>query len=206
MSDARAGAGGQGALASAVRWLLWANAAAAAIGIAIHWRRGYDPFLIDETATVFAWAQVSLFLGTAIAFLVWLCRAKANAQALGAADMMVSPGWAVGWYFVPLANLVMPFTTMRELWQASARPRDWQVAPGSPVIPVWWACWIGAGISGSASFLLSVGNEWELYVAADFMDLVSTVLTIPSAIALAWIVGRIQAMQESPSHLAKHFT
>ncbi|HYI49680.1 MAG TPA: DUF4328 domain-containing protein [Allosphingosinicella sp.] len=208
MSDERAGAGGQGALASAVRWLLWANAAIAAIAIAIVilWLRGFDSFGTDAAEQAFAWAEFGLFVGTAIAFLVWLYRAKANARALGAGDMMVSPGWAVGWYFVPLANLVMPFTTMRELWQASARPRDWQLAPGSPVIPVWWACWLGSSITGNAAFLFRLQQDREALFVADFMALVSTVLTIPSALALAWIVGRIQAMQESPSHIAKHFS
>lgn len=208
MSDRRAGFRDSAQLARIVRWLLWANAAIAAIAlcIVILWLRGFDPFLTYEAGQAFAWAEFGLFLATAIVFLIWLYRAKANARALGAGDMMVSPGWAVGWYFVPLANLVMPFATMRELWQASARPRDWQLAPGSPMIPVWWACWLGSSITGNAALLLRLQEDRDALLVADFMALVSTVLTIPSALALAWIVGRIQAMQESPSHLAEHFS
>src|SRR5262249_29946861 len=44
-----------------------------------------------------------------IALLVWVYRANRNARALGAEGLAYSPGWSVGWFFVPLANLVMPY-------------------------------------------------------------------------------------------------
>lgn len=192
-------------LARVVRWLLWANAAGALLEIVVRWRRGFDPFLISEAEAAMILAQLALFLGTAIAFLVWLYRAEVNARALGAEDMMVSPGWAVGWFFVPLVQLVMPFIAVRELWKASATPRDWQLGPASPVIALWWACWIGTIITGNIAFALSRADDYEAFLAADFMGMISSAFTIPSAILLAAIIGGIQAMQESPRHLADRF-
>src|SRR4051812_12371242 len=39
---------------------------------------------------------------------MWIYRTNANAHALGGA-VSITPGWAVGWFVVPLANLVMPY-------------------------------------------------------------------------------------------------
>ena len=196
----------QSTVAAAVRWLLWATALGSVLEIVLRWRRGFDPYLIDEAEAATVLAQLALFVGTAIVFLVWLYRAEVNARALGAQDMMVSPGWAVGWFFIPLVHLVMPFVAVRELWKASATPRDWQLGPVSPVVVLWWACWLGTVISGNIAFALSRMDDYGALVAADFMGTVSAVFTIPSAILLAAIIGRIQAMQEAPSHLADHFT
>ena len=33
-----------------------------------------------------------------------------------------TPGWSVGWFFVPIMNPWKPFQAMREIWQASAEP------------------------------------------------------------------------------------
>ena len=196
----------QSTVATAVRWLLWATALGSVLEIVLRWRRDFDPYLIDEAEAATVLAQLALFVGTAIVFLVWLYRAEVNARALGAQDMMVSPGWAVGWFFIPLVHLVMPLMAVRELWKASATPRDWQLGPVSPVVALWWACWLGTVISGNIAFALSRMDDYGALVAADFMGTVSAVFTIPSAILLAAIIGRIQAMQEAPSHLADHFT
>jgi hypothetical protein len=205
MSVARPAFRDSALLARVVRWLLWANVAATLAEIVLVWRRGLDPYLIGDAEAALAWGQLALFLVTAIVFLVWLYRAEVNARAHGAEDMMVSPGWAVGWFFVPLVQLVMPFVAVRELWKASATPRDWQLAPASPVIALWWACWLVASIAGNIAFALSRQGDWDLYAAADFMAMVSAAFFIPAAILLAAIVGRIQTMQEEPRHLADRF-
>jgi hypothetical protein len=206
MSEARPALRDSALLARVVRWLLWANALGALLEIVLRWRRGFDPFFITEAEAAMVLAQLALFLGTAIAFLVWLYRAEVNVRALGAEDMMVSPGWAVGWFFVPLVQLVMPFVAVRELWKASATPRDWQLGASSPLIPLWWACWLGSVISGNIAFALSRMEDYDAFLAADFTGMISAAFTIPSAILLAAIIGHIQAMQESPRHLADRFT
>jgi cbb3-type cytochrome oxidase subunit 3 len=198
MSDAGTGA-------RVVRWLLFANVAAAFVELVLVWRRGFDTGLIGDIEVAWAWGELALFLVTAIAFLVWLYRAEVKARALGAEDMMVGPGWAVGWFFIPLVQWVMPFIAVRELWKASAAPRDWQLEPASPLIALWWACWLAASICGNIAFSLGRQEDWDLFVAADVMTTVSTAFFIPAAILLATIVGRIQQMQESPRHLADRF-
>jgi hypothetical protein len=64
--------------------------------------------------------QLLIFIATAVAFLMWLHRAYRNLPALGATRLDTTPGWAVGYFFIPFANLVKPFQAVREIWHESA--------------------------------------------------------------------------------------
>ena len=77
------------------------------------------------------------FVVTVVAFLLWLHRCYENLAALGERGLRFTPGWAVGWWFIPFANLVRPYQVMRELWR--------RVAPagiGLALLQVWWAVWL----------------------------------------------------------------
>ena len=47
----------------------------------------------------------------------WIYRTNANAHSFGTGDMSITPGWAIGWYFIPIANLFKPYEGMKETWQ-----------------------------------------------------------------------------------------
>ena len=181
-----------GGLAAGARTLLYADAGLAAAAAALLFIGA------DETpALALFWlVQLAVYVCTAIVFFVWLYRANANARALGADDMMVRPGWAIGWYFVPLANLAMPFVAMRELWKASTRPKDWQAIPSPATIPLWWACWLIAGFTGILSFRIGMEFAKEANEAVQALAMASEIFEIGAALLLAQIVRGIQALQE----------
>jgi hypothetical protein len=84
-------------------------------------------------------------VGTIVAWCVWQHRSHANVRALGAADLKFSPGWAVGWWFIPIANVVQPFRANSELWKTSdpeAGAVDWKGKPSTALLPIWWAAWL----------------------------------------------------------------
>ncbi len=182
-----------GSLAAAVQVLLYANAAMAALAAVLIFVGSYDE---SVAAALLAIVELALFVACAVVFLVWLYRASGNARALGARDMMVSPGWAVGWYFVPLANLGMPYVTMRDLWKASARPRDWQVESAPVTIALWWACWIVANATGLIAFRIALEMGKDAMAATSGLGLASEIFTIPAALLLSRLVAGIQTMQE----------
>lgn len=119
-------------------------------------------------------------LSTAIVFLVWYHRCYSNLPALGARDLMATPGWSVGWFFVPIASLFRPYQTTVEMWRASdpdvlatdANSRE--QLPLWNVIPWWWGLWIAGevferltndtphGIGGAAqvTVLILSGVTW----------------------------------------------
>jgi hypothetical protein len=166
-----------------------------ALAILFQWMRGFDPKQTGAAEAAVVMVQFLLYIVTGIVALPWIYLANANARALGASDMMVSPGWAVGWFFVPLMNLVMPYLMMRELWKASAKPKDWQLEYAPPLILLWWVLWVAAGISGLIAFQLTFQPEDEAAAAADYAYFLSDLCFIPASLLFASLIGRIQAMQ-----------
>jgi Ca2+/Na+ antiporter len=86
--------------------------------------------------------RVVLFLSTIVLFLFWIYRANRNARTLGAREMRYTPGWSVGWFFVPFANLVMPYKVLREIWSASSDPGNANAKPSSAIVGWLWFFWL----------------------------------------------------------------
>ncbi len=134
---------------------------------------------------------------TAILVLVWTHRANYNARQLGAADMAFSPGWAVGWHFVPIAWFWKPYQAMREIWQASVSPSSWKRQAGSPLLVWWWGLWIltrwGVFVASELAVRIFDGASAETADAA--IELSFAVLDVPLALVLLAIIGRVHQMQ-----------
>jgi len=97
--------------------------------------------------------KIPLFILTVIFFLIWEYRAFSNLSALKAQHLEFTPGWAVGWWFIPFANLVKPFQAMRELRNESDPDFDPNLgflstsSSASTMMGFWWAFWIIRNIS-----------------------------------------------------------
>jgi Domain of unknown function (DUF4328) len=90
-----------------------------------------------------AFAQLpgTVGLATIVVWLLWQHQATANLWARGYQGLKTRPGWAVGWWFIPVAHLWMPLVTMLELDRRSTP--DGSRRPASPLLGWWWAAWIG---------------------------------------------------------------
>lgn len=136
-------------------------------------------------------------LATVVLVLNWIHRANHNVRQLGAADMRFTPGWAVGWYFVPIAWFWKPYQVMREIWRASRNPSFWREQPVSALLPWWWVLWIvpfwGFDIVSTAAgrMLDEAGAETVEAV----LGLASWILDIPLILVLLGIIGGIHRMQ-----------
>jgi hypothetical protein len=140
---------------------------------------------------------------TAIVFLSWVYRVHANAHALGAEKMRYTPGWAVGWYFVPIANLFRPFQVMRETFQASHPdygPRNWRQAPVPTVVAFWWALWIVGNVVGQIVIRMSLGQKEptpQQKQIADGLGILCDVLCIALGFVTLGMVVTLQRWQET---------
>jgi len=142
-------------------------------------------------------AQMAIGLTTVILVLSWIYRANHNARQLGAADMRFTPGWAVGWYFIPIAWFWKPYQAMTELWRASVNPSDWGAVPVSPLLRWWWGLWIVPswgldGVDLVASFRL---DEAGFEPVAAATNLVENLLDIPLAFVLVAIITAVTPLQ-----------
>ena len=182
--------------------LLWAAVAAGVVGIATLAARISDLERFRGTFHDFSRSaggpgasagyglMVLVVIGGAIAWPIWQHRAQANLRALGAQDLRFSPGWAAGWWFIPFANILMPFLTMRELSKAS-HPRagavDWKARATHPILGFWWAAWLGYSVVRSiggavapqrfASADRLITQAW-LFVASDVLFVMAAILAI----------------------------
>jgi hypothetical protein len=128
--------------------------------------------------------------------------------------MTYTPGWSVGWFFVPLANLVMPYLVIREIWQASGpgQGANWRRAPVSAVLSVWWVVGVVGGMSHYTPFRILLGKlnlaplATETFWLGSLLEdswflLVSNLVAVAIALLDAVVVLWITAMQDQKSAL-----
>ena len=131
-----------------------------------------------------------VYVGLIISFLMWLYRASKNLASLGV-DQWFSPGWSVGWWFVPIACLWQPFRVVSEIWTKS-HPED-NSRPA--MLWVWWITWLASSWIATASVRIflrnSDGDSIEDWILADRLSIVSDVLYLPAALLLIWVVWQI---------------
>jgi len=148
-------------------------------------------------------ASLGLFLAISVVFCVWIYRANKNARALGSAEMRFSPGWCIGWFFVPIMHLFKPYQAVAEIWRASDPQADalsWKTSRSSGVVGTWWAFWIMAAILGQASLRLSMHAEsLEAAVGASWFGLLAWVSDIPLTVCTIAVVRGIHDRQQRKS-------
>ena len=128
-------------------WLLAVTAAGSAAGaILFCWvfvllAQGAQQASIDSWAVYVDWAGFVVGLGSfaaAIAFLTWQYRAVKDAQAITPERRLPTPAMAVGWWFVPLAFLYMPYRIVRDLHRSVAPTHE----AGNSLVAWWWGAWL----------------------------------------------------------------
>ena len=150
-----------------------------------------------------ALADIGLRITTAVVFLIWIYRAYKNLSPLMARNLEHTPGWAVGWWFIPFANLVKPFQVVRELFNESDPDFDREtgflhIPAGTPfVIGMWWATYLISNILYRISDMLY--GKGELPDSQSFfVPLVAgAILAAISAGYAAYIVHTIIQRQEA---------
>jgi len=140
--------------------------------------------------------SVPVYVTCIVAICRFMYRANENIRAAGRTDLEFTPGWCVGWWFIPLACLFKPREAMVELYKASDSPvtSDWKNNSFDPIINKWWACWIiGSIVTRIESRLVVSGVDTGL--AAIPITWLSTILLSLAAIWLVSIVQHITAQQ-----------
>ncbi|MBV9993069.1 MAG: DUF4328 domain-containing protein [Alphaproteobacteria bacterium] len=155
----------------------------------------------DARQGVVAIFQVLTFVVAGFLVLRWIWRSNKNLWASGVA-MENTPGWAVGWYFVPFANLWKPYQAMREIWQQSLREEAHSNGP----LPWWWAFWLATNIAGNLSFRLSLSQDVSLLVLSNIAGLVSAAADIGACIMLLRIVARVTGAQRNLPAVTETFS
>ena len=153
-------------------------------------------------------------LAGGVLFLMWMHQASKNAHALRGQGLMTSPGWAVGWWFIPIASMWKPYQALTEIWRASdpevaVGDESWRDRAVPGTFPMWWALYllsgvvslVGVGISAVAG-LKQAGVESALKfedATGNAVVAVSLFLSAMAAVAIISIMRQLERRQEALS-------
>ena len=118
----------------------------------------------------------------------------------GVKNLEISPGWSVGWYFIPFASLWMPYKSLKETFKASFYNEDWQDIKVPYYFPIWWSTWIiGNFISnGYLRYDVSMGDDYSFdqLITLSYLDIATDTFYIANAFALLKIIQIIYENQK----------
>lgn len=154
--------------------------------------------LLGFAAILGTYGSVVIFIVTAVLFATWSYRAKVNCQAFANRNLEYTPASAVWWYFVPFANLVMPYKVMLETWQVSTNPRHWRGLKAPAVLVTWWTMWLLNGIIAKLANRFITAEQVDLAPGNYTMILIGMIcLSLGLAISASMLVWEIHRRQES---------
>ncbi|PYS70839.1 MAG: hypothetical protein DMF69_12330 [Acidobacteria bacterium] len=152
-------------------------------------------------------SRLLVHLSTIVTFLIWLYRSYRNLASFGYSSRY-SLGMAVGSFFIPFANLIIPYQIIKELWQKSVPENEAALGPSSVPswFPLWWFFWLVANFVGNG-FRKINGSEAVSLSTLIVVSVVADALSIFAAILAVMVVGDIDQRQEETSsklHLGKY--
>jgi len=134
-----------------------------------------------------------------ITLLVWIYATHANLPSLGNSHLDFTVGWAVGWFFVPLANLFKPYQVVSEIWRGSDPASRIGAIPAATTLVGWWWCWrvltgfVERGVNRSTKYIEAadgwIAHTWVIIALI-------ALLSVPMLIMQIWMVRKIQRFQE----------
>ena len=156
----------------------------------------------SSVANTEAWSNVFLTIFfiisivSGVMILIWIYWANYNARQIGATEMVFTPGWSIGWYFIPIANLWKPYQAMKEIWKASSNPQSWLSQPTPELLPWWWLLWIGSYFWTWAWEVLTAMNT-DYPAGVNLVMQISCVWDMALGFVLISVVKQIHKMQMS---------
>ena len=126
--------------------------------------------------------------------LVWIYRVSRNAQRRAGHALPISPGWAVGWYFVPIGALWKPFEAIEQTWKASVASLAWRSVPTPALLRWWWGVWLAAGVAGGLlGFLGQLGVKNQMFTSV--MLIVISAVVVGQCVLFNRIVRQLTDLQ-----------
>jgi hypothetical protein len=134
-----------------------------------------------------------------VLIIIFLYRAVKNTETWDSVREKWTPGWAIGGWFIPFANLVIPLLLTRETWRRSVPAAEVSTAPSTAIVSWWWVLFI----VGSIAVEIDPGNDtYNDIKTRDGFGIGGSVLLAVSAILLIVIVRRLAKWQHNRANAA----
>lgn len=151
---------------------------------------------LDGDTSLYAKIAFGTFLFAVLGFLVsalgWVWRATANLRDIGI-RMKYGPGFITASYLIPIANLVIPFESMRELHNRSHGEGDDFAHSGVENVTAWWTSLLTGLLIFSAlvmKFVVDAGTNLILMTPL-WMEFAIMCFAIVLLLAAAWLFANL---------------
>jgi len=167
----------------------------------------------DTRQLVVSVVVLAVYVASIVLFIRWFHRAYSNLPALGS-ELRFKRGWAIGGWFVPIMWFWRPKQIANDIWRGtdpSTRSVHITKTDVAPLVGIWWAAWIIAGVVFTRSNLayastptgLEAGVTAMLGDTADaedirraaVLDVVANGIDIAAAVLAILVVQRITSRQ-----------
>lgn len=163
----------------------------------------FDPEFapVDYAYLIAGLGGLSVYLLCGIMFLIWVNRSVKNAHALRPGEVEITPGWAVGYWFIPILNLFRPYQGISEVYRASAggnrvgAAAHWKSTSVPGFFPAWWFCWVVGNVVSRIQSRADL-NDVDFGEATLPLILSANVLELAGAVLCVLVIRSIYNAQE----------
>ncbi|GAA0280449.1 hypothetical protein GCM10010302_17780 [Streptomyces polychromogenes] len=144
--------------------------------------------------------QFLTVLPTVVVFIIWFHRVRSNGGAFRPDVFTLGRGWAIGAWFVPVANLFLPHRIARQTWRASTQlgPDGADRTAPASLLTSWWVVWVLAAITGRVfSKIYMAAETVDALLSAGLLGIAADLVTVIAAILAVLFVRRLTAMQNT---------
>ncbi|MEU9295605.1 DUF4328 domain-containing protein [Streptomyces sp. NPDC048266] len=160
----------------------------------------YDPAMFGSLDLNFALSlSYTVYVATGVVFIVWFHRLRKNAEVWAGDLQSRKPGWAIGGWFVPIANLWIPRGIAVDIWRASRwQPYAADGARELTLLNSWWTCWVvGTLVNWTSGQMYKSAETVDAWLTATRWSLAGFVLDIVAAVLAILVVRRLTSMQHA---------
>jgi hypothetical protein len=167
-----------------------------------------DSLMADAGTTAVTFLGV---VAAGVVFLMWFSRARVNAELVSPMPHRLSRGWAIGGWFVPVANWWLPAVAMNDVARAS--DPDGAQRRVDPIVAAWWSSLVLSSLLVTFGMFAipnpvvtyNAGNQTQIvdgaeealssYLSTALVNTASSTLVLVGAGLIAMLVGRISTQQ-----------
>lgn len=142
--------------------------------------------------------QVATSLLCAVLFITWFFQTRRRTELLAPNWFRKGPGWAIGAWFIPVANLWLPYRIAADMWNACALlPTDGK-SHRLPMWPVnlWWGLFVGTTLLGRfAAARVDMVDSFAEISDVLVLSIVTDLLYVATAGAAVVFTVRLAALE-----------
>ncbi|MGA5515573.1 DUF4328 domain-containing protein [Streptomyces pseudogriseolus] len=170
---------------------------------------GIDMDAVDRADTAIAGSSGLYLLGligTATLFIIWFHRVRHNAEVFAPGVQRRTPGWAIGGWFIPFANLWIPRGIAQDVLRAG-QPDPWAgELRHQRLLNSWWGLWIASNIFDRlAAQRYDAAEDPQAVHDATGWLMTGSVLDIVAAVLALLFVRRLTADQNAKAMAGNPF-